>query len=107
MQCLERQETLFLHGNPGLNLPDEVLGPTVEEVFGSQKRSPKPPREILDYYFATRGAQGRALDGRCANPGSRTKPPAPARVCGARPARASGRSSIADSVATKKSRLRA
>jgi internalin A len=38
-----------------------VLGPTSVEVYGSQKRSPKPPREILDYYFATRGAKGRAL----------------------------------------------
>jgi internalin A len=61
VQSLERLEKLFLHGNPGLGLPDEVLGPTIEEVFGSQKRSPKPPREILDYYFATRGAKGRAL----------------------------------------------
>jgi internalin A len=61
VQGLERLERLFLHGNPGLGLPDEVLGPTLEEIYGSQKRSPKPPREILDYYFATRGAKGRAL----------------------------------------------
>jgi internalin A len=61
VQSLERLEKLFLHGNPGLGLPDEVLGPTFEEVFGSQKRSPKPAREILDYYFATRGAKGLAL----------------------------------------------
>src|SRR4029077_5781990 len=61
VQSLERLEKLFLHGNPGLGLPDEVLGPTNDEVFGPQKRSPKPPREILDYYFATRGAKGRAL----------------------------------------------
>jgi internalin A len=61
VQRLERLEKLFLHENPGLGLPDEVLGPTVEEVYGSQKRLPKPPREILDYYFATRGAEGRAL----------------------------------------------
>jgi internalin A len=38
-----------------------VLGPTTEEIFGPKKRSPKPSREILDYYFATRGAKGRAL----------------------------------------------
>ena len=38
-----------------------MLGTTTEEVYGSQKRSPKPPREILDYYFETRGAKGRAL----------------------------------------------
>jgi len=48
VQTLERLEKLFLHGNPGLGLPDEVLGPTNEEVYGSKKRSPKPPREILD-----------------------------------------------------------
>jgi internalin A len=46
--------TLDLHGNPGLSLPDEVLGPTTRESF-------KTPREILDYYFATRGAKGWAL----------------------------------------------
>ena len=61
VQKLGRLEKLFLHGNPGLGLPDEVLGPTMEEVFGLPRRSPKPPREILDYYFATRGAEGRAL----------------------------------------------
>ena len=39
-----------------------MLGPTIEEFLGSQRRrSPKPSREILDYYFATRGAEGRAL----------------------------------------------
>jgi internalin A len=61
VQSLERLEKLFLHGNPGLGLPDEVLGPTIAEVFGPKKRSQKPSREILDYYFATRGAKGRAL----------------------------------------------
>jgi internalin A len=49
VQSLERLEKVFLQGNPGLGLPEEVLGST------------KPSREILDYYFATRGAQGRAL----------------------------------------------
>ena len=61
VQSLKRLEKLFLHGNRGLGLPDEVLGPTIEEVFGPRKRSPKRAREILDYYFATRGAKGRAL----------------------------------------------
>src|SRR5271166_37139 len=61
MRSLERLNRLFLHGNPGLRLPDEVLGPMIEELFVSQDRPPKPPREILDYYFATRGAQGRSL----------------------------------------------
>ena len=61
IHSLVKLEKLFLHRNPGLGLPDEVLGPTVREVFGSQKRSPKPPREILPYYFATREGEGRAL----------------------------------------------
>src|SRR5271166_6563639 len=61
VERLERLEKLFLHGNPGLGLPDEVLGPTVEEVLDHKKGSQKPSREILDYYFATRGAKGRAL----------------------------------------------
>jgi internalin A len=69
VQNLERLEKLFLHRNPGLGLPDEVLGPASQEVlllsqengYPSQERPPKPPREILDYYFAIRGANGRAL----------------------------------------------
>ena len=59
VQRLERLEKLFLHGNPALGLPDEVLGPRAQDVSSSQ--IPKPPHEILDYYFATRGAEGRAL----------------------------------------------
>jgi hypothetical protein len=43
MQSLVRLKNLFLHGNPGLNLPDEVLGPTNIEVV-SLNRSPKPAR---------------------------------------------------------------
>jgi internalin A len=60
VQSLERLEKLFLHENPGLGLPDEVLGPSTHEV-SIQRKSSKPPREILDYYFSTRGAKGRAL----------------------------------------------
>jgi internalin A len=59
VQKLKKLEKLSLHGNPGLGLPDEVLGSTAEEIYHS--RLPKPAREILDYYFATRGAKGRAL----------------------------------------------
>jgi internalin A len=58
---LSQLQELDLSGNPGLSLPHEVLGPASKEVFGSEKRSRKSPREILDYYFATRGAKGRAL----------------------------------------------
>jgi small GTP-binding protein len=44
---------LYLHENPKLGLPAEVLGPTYADVH-SQKARPKPPAEILDYYFAHR-----------------------------------------------------
>ncbi|HEV7473180.1 MAG TPA: COR domain-containing protein [Pyrinomonadaceae bacterium] len=46
---------LYLHGNPALGLPDDMLGPTYSSE-GS-----KPPKEILDYYFSTRGEAGQAL----------------------------------------------
>jgi internalin A len=51
--------TLFLHGNEHLQLPREILGPTRDEVRGGV--TPMSPRAILDYYFATRGAEGVAL----------------------------------------------
>ena len=47
---------LYLHGNPDLGLPDEVLGPTWH-----RSETPKPPKEILDYYFSTRAGAGQAL----------------------------------------------
>jgi internalin A len=50
---------LYLHNNPGLDLPDEVLGPTWEK--SGPGNPPKPPKEILDYYFSTRGTAGQAL----------------------------------------------
>lgn len=46
---------LFLHGNPALGLPEEVLGPNWRSGKGS------PPHSILDYYFRTRGEEGREL----------------------------------------------
>lgn len=49
---------LFLHSNPALGLPDEVLGPASTQ---SVSDPPKPPKEILDYYFSTRGGAGQAL----------------------------------------------
>jgi len=49
---LEQLTELFLHGNPGLGIPDEILGPTYREVHGSPPVSPKPPKEILSYYFS-------------------------------------------------------
>jgi internalin A len=60
LQKLKRLDKLFLHGNPGLELPDEVLGSTFMEVVASQKTL-KPSREILEYYFATRGTKGQPL----------------------------------------------
>ncbi len=60
MLDLYRLRELCLHGNPHLGLPDEVLGPPwAESGLGNR---PKPPREILDYYFSTRGSKGRALN---------------------------------------------
>src|SRR5260221_2414438 len=52
---LEKLEGLFLHGNEALGVPPEILGPTGEQV---RDKSAKParPRDILDYYFATRKA---------------------------------------------------
>ncbi len=51
---------LYLHENSELNLPIEVLGPTWFEVSTDRVR-PKPPREILEYYFTSLGDQGQAL----------------------------------------------
>jgi internalin A len=59
LRNLDRLEQLFLQGNGPLGLPDEVLGPTLGEVVSG--RLAKPAREILNYYFATRGAKGQAL----------------------------------------------
>jgi hypothetical protein len=51
---LAQLRKLYLHGNETLNIPAEELGPTQREVR-EKKGSRKPPREILDYYFRTRG----------------------------------------------------
>ena len=60
IQQLTALKELYLHDNPVLGLPSEVLGPTWDEVTRKSAK-PKPPREILDYYFSTRGSEGRAL----------------------------------------------
>ncbi len=41
---------LCLHGNPGLGLPPEVLGPCWSKVV-LEKATPENPKAILDYYF--------------------------------------------------------
>jgi internalin A len=52
-------EELYLDGNPALGLPNEVLGP--DYGFSGPGNPNKPPKEILDYYFSTRGQAGQAL----------------------------------------------
>jgi len=61
LRMLPNLEQLFLHGNPGLDIPEESLGPTWRDVF-LQTATPKPPKEILDYYFSTRGLTKRPLN---------------------------------------------
>ena len=53
LAALENLVQLYLNGNPSLGIPPEVLGPTLNEAV-SQKKTPKPPKEILAYYFAQR-----------------------------------------------------
>lgn len=53
---------LFLHDNPGLDIPLEELGPAIMDVYGPKRATPKPPREILEYYFRTRGLAKRPLN---------------------------------------------
>jgi len=57
---LTELKVLSLHNNIGLGLPEEVLGPTWQEVF-ENKASPKPPNEILDYYFNIQRGRGEPL----------------------------------------------
>jgi internalin A len=57
LQQLSSLEGLFLHDNPALGLPPEVLGPPWHATLGSPAERAANPREILDYYFRTRGAR--------------------------------------------------
>jgi internalin A len=50
-----RLTELYLHGNPDLMLPNDLLGPAEPDV-ASGTSEPKPPSEILSYYSATRAA---------------------------------------------------
>ena len=54
LAALENLTHLFIHKNPNLGIPPEVLGPRFSQVFGQEKRTPKPAKEILAYYFAQR-----------------------------------------------------
>jgi hypothetical protein len=42
---------LFLHENPDLGLPAEVLGPIDVAILRFGKKKPSDPATILDYYF--------------------------------------------------------
>ena len=58
---LGKLEWLFLHENPGLGLPPEVLGPILIDVaFGSSQ--PASPKAILDYYFSRQTQGERPLN---------------------------------------------
>jgi internalin A len=56
LRRLTKLARLLLHDNPALELPAEVLGPTLGEIL-SESKKPVPPREILEYYFRTRGGK--------------------------------------------------
>jgi internalin A len=60
LRRLPSLERLFLHGNPGLGIPEDALGPTSNDVYSGNAK-PKPSKEILEYYFSTRGDAGVAL----------------------------------------------
>ena len=47
---------LYLHGNPGLGIPSEVLGPTWSE-FNSKTTTLAKPSDIIDYYLRVRGGR--------------------------------------------------
>ena len=49
--ALPQLTELYLHGNSGLGIPDEIFGPSWQEVYGGEGKQPKPPKEILNYYF--------------------------------------------------------
>jgi hypothetical protein len=56
---LTRLAQLYLQGNPSLGILEDALGATSEDVRTGA--TPKPPKEILNYYFATQGKKGVAL----------------------------------------------
>jgi internalin A len=58
LRNLDSLAELHLHNNPGLDLPPEVLGPTLNERWGSSPTEPAAnPQKILEYYFRTRGGR--------------------------------------------------
>lgn len=58
---LKSLRVLYLHGNPDLGLPPEVLGPSMEDVI-RRAAAPASAQAILDFYFSRQSAGGRPLD---------------------------------------------
>lgn len=58
---LGKLEWIYLHGNDDLRIPRELLGPSWGEVR-DDKAQPRPPREILAYYFETQSQGTRPLN---------------------------------------------
>lgn len=56
LRQLTALKQLSLHGNNSLGIPSEILGPKLGGL-----KTAVAPDTILDYYFSTRGAKGRAL----------------------------------------------
>jgi len=53
LKYLENLEMLFLHENPGLGIPDEILGPGWFEVHSDSGEMAASPTTILDHYFSS------------------------------------------------------
>jgi internalin A len=54
---------LYLHGNPKLKLPREVLGASWYDVIRGRQK-PENPQKILDYYFRLRGGKRPLNEGK-------------------------------------------
>jgi internalin A len=61
LKQLKSLDKLFLHGNPGLGLSSDILGPTWEELQRSTKQAGNP-RAILTFYFSQRKRSARPLN---------------------------------------------
>jgi internalin A len=57
---LKGLKQLFLHGNSGLELPPEILGPSWDKTTTGQ--SPADPRTILTFYFHQRKQNAKPLN---------------------------------------------
>ena len=53
MNGLKSIKEIYLHNNPSLNIPPDILGPTYEDVI-KKRLTPANPKDILEYYFRTR-----------------------------------------------------